>query len=58
MYMTIFLTSPLSTLISYQHNPQATAMMMVPNVMSIMNQIEAQPGARENPAAALKMSGG
>jgi Na+/H+ antiporter NhaD/arsenite permease-like protein len=58
MYMTNFLRYALSTLISSQLNPQATAMMMVPNVMSIMNQIEAQPGARENPAAALKMSGG
>jgi sodium-dependent dicarboxylate transporter 2/3/5 len=33
-------------------------MMMSPNVMSIMNEIDAQPGARSNPAAAFKMSGG
>jgi sodium-dependent dicarboxylate transporter 2/3/5 len=33
-------------------------MMMIPNVMSIMNEIDAQPGARSNPVAALKMSGG
>jgi sodium-dependent dicarboxylate transporter 2/3/5 len=36
----------------------ATTMMMIPNVISIMNQIESQPGAKEDPATALKMSGG
>jgi sodium-dependent dicarboxylate transporter 2/3/5 len=36
----------------------ATTMMMIPNVISIMNQIENQPGAREDPATALRMSGG